>query len=65
MLEWLKEILGDGYSEDVDKKVSAEIGKRFVSKNDFDTKNTELKDLKVQLAGANAAIPREAPAPAA
>lgn len=42
MLEWLKEILGDGYSEDVDKKVSAEIGKRFVSKGDFDAKNTEV-----------------------
>lgn len=56
MLEWLKEILGDGYSEDVDKQVSAEIGKRFVSKNDFDTKNTELKGIKSQLDDANKTI---------
>ncbi len=56
MLEWLKEILGDGYSEDVDKQVSAEIGKRFVSKNDFDTKNTELKGVKAQLDDANSTI---------
>ena len=27
MLEWLKEILGDSYTEEIDKKVSAEIGK--------------------------------------
>lgn len=35
MLEWLKTILGDMYTEDIDKKVSAEIGKNFVSKADF------------------------------
>lgn len=26
-LEWLKGILGDKYTEDIDKQVSAEIGK--------------------------------------
>ena len=29
-LEWLKGILGDKYTEDIDKQVSAEIGKAFV-----------------------------------
>lgn len=43
MLEWLKTILGDGYTEDIDKQVSAEIGKAFVSRNDFNSKNDELK----------------------
>lgn len=56
MLEWLKEILGDSYTEEIDKRVSAEIGKGFVAKADFDTKNTELKTVKGQLSEANKAI---------
>lgn len=56
MLEWLKEILGDGYTEEVDKKVSVEIGKAFVAKTDFDAKNTENKTLKGQLTEANKKI---------
>lgn len=32
MLDWLKEILGDNYSEEIDKKVSAKIGENFVSR---------------------------------
>ena len=56
MLEWLKEILGDSYTEEIDKKVSAEIGKAFVAKGDFDAKNTEAKSLKNQLAEANKTI---------
>ena len=43
MLEWLKTILGDNYSEDIDKKVSAEIGKAFVARSDFNAKNDALK----------------------
>lgn len=43
MLEWLKTILGDNYTEDIDKQVSAEIGKAFVSRADFNAKNEELK----------------------
>lgn len=49
MLEWLKPILGDGYTEDIDKKVSAEIGKAFVSKNDFNTTNEAKKSLETQI----------------
>lgn len=30
MLEWLKAILGDSYTEEIDKKISDEIGKGFV-----------------------------------
>ena len=56
MLEWLKEILGDSYTEEIDKKVSAEIGKAFVAKVDFDAKNTENKTLKSQLTEANKRI---------
>lgn len=44
MLEWLKTILGDAYTEDIDAKVSAEIGKNFVSKADFNQVNTAKKE---------------------
>lgn len=43
MLEWLKTILGDHYTEDIDKQISAEIGKGFVARADFNAKNEELK----------------------
>ena len=56
MLDWLKEILGDGYTEEIDKKVSAEIGKGFVSKTDFNTKNETLKAAQEQLSKANETI---------
>lgn len=56
MLEWLKTILGDGYTEEIDKKVSEEIGKGFVSKADFNLKNEELKSVRGQLNDANTTI---------
>ena len=43
MLEWLKNILGEAYTDEVDAKVSAEIGKNFVSKADFNQVNTAKK----------------------
>lgn len=55
-LEFLKKILGDAYTEDIDKQVSAEIGKSFVAKTDFDAKNTELKTANQQLADAAATL---------
>lgn len=45
MLDWLKTILGEAYSEEIDKKVSEEIGKNFVARADFNTLNTEKKAL--------------------
>ena len=52
MLEWLKPILGEAYTEEIDAKVSAEIGKSFVSKTDFNQVNTAKKkaedDLKTR-----------------
>ena len=32
-IEWLKTILGDSYTEDIDKKVSDEIGKALDRKS--------------------------------
>lgn len=45
MLEWLKDILGEAYTEEIDKKVSEEIGKNFVARADFNTLNAEKKTL--------------------
>lgn len=49
MLDWLKEILGESWTEEIDKKVSDEIGKGFVSRSDFNTKNEELKTARTTL----------------
>lgn len=49
MLDWLKTILGDAYTDDIDKKVSAEIGKNFVSRADFNTLNETKKTLETQI----------------
>lgn len=56
MLDWLKTILGDVYTEEIDKQVSAEIGKNFVSKADFGAKSESVKDLQGQLQEANEQI---------
>ena len=50
MLEWLKDILGEGYTEDVDKKVSKKIGENFVARKDFNDTNEELKVAKATIA---------------
>ena len=50
MLDWLKAILGEGYTEEIDKKVSEEIGKGFVSRTDFNTVNESKKNLEAMVA---------------
>lgn len=52
MLDWLKPILGEAYTEEIDKQVSAEIGKAFVSKTDFNAKNDALKTAQGELKAA-------------
>lgn len=49
MLDWLKTILGDTYTDEIEKKVSEEIGKGFVAKSDFNTANEAKKLLDTQL----------------
>lgn len=46
MLDWLKPILGDAYTEEIDSKISAEIGRGFVSRADFNTVSTAKKNLE-------------------
>ena len=45
MLDWLKTILGEAYSEKIDKKVSDEIGKAFV---DISPKRTIIKSTRLR-----------------
>lgn len=50
MLDWLKEILGDAYTEDIDKRVSERVGKDFVPRKDFNEKNEALKTANTTIA---------------
>ena len=43
-LEWLKTILGDKYTPEIDTAVSQEIGKGFVSRTDFNATSGKLKE---------------------
>lgn len=56
MLDWLKGILGDKYSDEIDTKVSAEIGKNFVSKSDFNQVNEAKKKAESDLKERDAQI---------
>ena len=49
MLQWLKDILGDAYTEDIDKKVSKQIGLGFVARVDFNALSEAKKTLEAQL----------------
>jgi len=44
--EWLKEILGDGYTQEADEKVSEKLGELFVSRTDFNAVNETKKGLE-------------------
>lgn len=48
-LQWIKDILGDAYTEELDVKVSAALGERFVSRADFNAKNTRVTELETQV----------------
>ena len=49
-MDWLKDILGDAHTEDIDKKIASYIGKNFVSKADFRAESDKVKDLEGQIA---------------
>ena len=48
-LLWLKEIIGDAYTEDMDAAACQAIGKDFVARVDFNAKNTRVKELEAQV----------------
>lgn len=48
-LQWMKDILGDAYTEEMDKKVCDAMGERFVAKSDYNEKNSKVKELETQV----------------
>ena len=54
-LDWLKEIIGDGYTEEMDASVCKALGERLVSRADFNTKNEELKTANTTITALQAA----------
>jgi len=49
-LQWLKDILGDSYTEEQDAKVCAALGERFVARTDFNDKVSKLKEAEAYAA---------------
>lgn len=49
MLEWLKTILGEGYTPDIDKAVSGEIAKAYVACSDHEAQSAKLKEAETQV----------------
>lgn len=54
-LDWLKKILGDAYTEEMDAEASKALGERFVSRADFNAKNTRVTELETQVGQLEAA----------
>ena len=48
-LEWLKSVLGDAYTPEIDKAVAQEIGKSFVARADFNTKTAKVTELETEV----------------
>lgn len=46
-LQWMKDILGDAYTDEMDAKVSAALGERFVARADFNEKTGKVKELEI------------------
>ena len=40
MIEWMKEILGDAYTEDIDNKITARLTADYAPKADLEAANT-------------------------
>ena len=48
-LEWLKELIGEGYTKEMEKKISEKIEESFVSRADFNAVNGAKKTLEEQM----------------
>lgn len=49
MLEWLKTILGDAYTDEIDKAVTQENKKGYAPQTDLDAKDRKVKELETQV----------------
>lgn len=48
-LQWMKDILGESYTEELDGKVCTALGERFVSREDFNGKVGKLREAEAQV----------------
>lgn len=48
-LEWLKTLLGDAYTPEIDTAVAQEIGKGFVARADFNAKAAKVTELEAEV----------------
>ena len=55
-LQWMKDILGDAYTDEMDAKVSEALGERFVARADFNEKNSRVRELEAQVTQLNDGI---------
>lgn len=55
-LQWLKDILGDVYTDELDARACAALGERFVARADFNDKNTKLKEAETQVTQLTEAV---------
>lgn len=55
-LQWIKDILGDVYTEEHDAKVCAALGERFVARSDFNAKADKLKEAETQVTQLSATV---------
>ena len=53
MIEWMKEILGDAYTEDIDNKITARLTADYAPKADLEAANTAKSEAEAALAAAN------------
>lgn len=53
-LTWMKDIVGDAYTEEMDAAACQAIGKNFVSRADFNAKSQALQEKETELAALRA-----------
>lgn len=55
-LTWMKNIVGDAYTEEMDAAVCRAMEKDFVSRSDFNAKSQALQEKEAQCSGLNASV---------
>lgn len=55
-LQWLKDIIGDVYTDDMDNAAAQALGKDFVSRADFNEKAAKVKELEATVTQLNGTV---------
>ena len=56
MFEFLKELIGEAYTDEVEKKVAQEVGKAYVPKSKYDEVNSDKKALEKTISDGDAQL---------